>query len=623
MGVAIATRPDRDPPANALPYCYHALRYAVDYMRQRRMTVVDLERDMAVREQVLAALRQHDGILFFGCVTGDTVVPLPDGRIVQVSELATPAAVFSVHVEGSLKHPNSKKAAVITADVATHVIFKGVREVWKIETPFMEIEATPDHEFFVRSPDPREGARAAWKPLSQIKPGDKILVATKLPFAPTANPPLTVEQAQALGYYAGDGTMYIREGRTWQARLTDVAAKEEYAELFKRAFGVRPIDKGRRGFLICSKRLVKLIEGLELGVKSPYRDVPETVLRSPLEHQVAFISGLLDADGYVYPADGKIALYSVSERLLRKLQLLLLRFGILSKIYWSDRAGRPIVKGGKLSGVIRHKLGELAVFGANAYKLARLLTPLNEEKRRALGELVERYERLTRKQSPRGLSRVNEYLGFLRVTRIVRIGVKPVYDLVVSHNHNFIANGIVAHNCGHGSPDTFTGQYVRRIFWACDNAELAGRVVYLLSCETGQRLGPDIISKGGRAYVGYRTLFGFYLPDSRRPEDVMNDPKSRAFFEPVVTLLNALADGRTIGEAHRLSIERWNYWIEYWSRQRGGSKIVQWLVNDRDGQVLLGDASARVNIALRLPLLPLPAVMAFVASAGAAFAASG
>jgi hypothetical protein len=623
MGVVVDTRPDREDGRYALPYCYHALKYAVDYMRGRGMTVIDLERDMAVREQVLDALRRYDPILYFGCVTGDTVVPLPDGRIVQVSELATPAAAFSVHVEGSLKHTSSKRAAVITADVATHVIFKGVREVWRIETPFMEIEATPDHEFFVRSSDPKEGGRAAWMPLSQIKPGDKILVVTKLPFTPTANPPLTLEQAQALGYYAGDGTAYVMEGRTWQARLTDIAAKEEYAELFKRAFGVRPIDKGRRGFLICSKRLVKLIEGLGLGVKSPYRDVPETILRSPLEHQAAFISGLLDTDGYVCPADGKIAFYSTSKKLLRKLQLVLLRFGILSKIYWSDRAGRPIVMGGKLSGVTRHKVGELAVFGASAYKLAKLLTPLNEEKRRALRELIERHERLTRKQSPRGLSRVSEYLGFLRVTRITRVGMKPVYDLVVSHNHNFIANGIVAHNCGHGSPIEFTGQYVRTIFYACDSRELAGRVVYLLSCETGQRLGPDIISKGGRAYVGYTEDFGFYTPASNRPEDVMNDPMSRAFFEPVVTLLNALADGRTVGDAHRASLARWNYWIDYWSRQPGGSRIVALLVHDRDAQVLLGDASAVVNVALRLPLPPLPFVAALVSSAGAAFAASG
>jgi hypothetical protein len=182
---------------------------------------------------------------------------------------------------------------------------------------------------------------------------------------------------------------------------------------------------------------------------------------------------------------------------------------------------------------------------------------------------------------------------------------------------------ILYFGCGHGSPSEFTGQYVRTIFYACDSRELAGRVVYLLSCETGQRLGPDIISKGGRAYVGYKEDFGFYTPASDRPEDVMNDPMSRAFFEPVVTLLNALADGRTVGDAHRASLERWNYWIDYWSRQPGGSRIVAWLVHDRDAQVLLGDASAVVNVALRLPLPPLPFVAALVSSAGAAFAASG
>jgi len=147
---------------------------------------------------------------------------------------------------------------------------------------------------------------------------------------------------------------------------------------------------------------------------------------------------------------------------------------------------------------------------------------------------------------------------------------------------------------GHGNASTFTGQDYDRIFWTCNCRELNGRVVYLLSCITGAELGPDMVEdKGAWCYIGYREPFSWV---QERLQDPLADTYGRSFFEPVLELIYRLAEGRTTREAFNASIERWNYWIDYWSRSDDPNApiIVMLLIHNRDIQVLFGDESATV-----------------------------
>ena len=75
---------------------------------------------------------------------------------------------------------------------------------------------------------------------------------------------------------------------------------------------------------------------------------------------------------------------------------------------------------------------------------------------------------------------------------------------------------------GHGNPDTFTGQNGVIILKACQNDEvLSGNLAYLLSCYTGQELGPSMIDKDVIAYVGYQNDFRFMV-DTTYP--ILDDP---------------------------------------------------------------------------------------------------
>jgi hypothetical protein len=162
--------------------------------------------------------------------------------------------------------------------------------------------------------------------------------------------------------------------------------------------------------------------------------------------------------------------------------------------------------------------------------------------------------------------------------------------------------------CGHGNSTTFTGQRLSPIWWSCDCKELKGRVVYLLSCLTGQNLGPDMVNnKGAWCYIGYKVTFTWV---QEKLIDPLLDKYAKSFFEPVLEIIERLADGKTTGEAFKASIERWNYWIDYWSKSndRFASLVVSLLKLDRDGQVLIGDENARIVSVVTIPWFLLMAV---------------
>jgi hypothetical protein len=168
--------------------------------------------------------------------------------------------------------------------------------------------------------------------------------------------------------------------------------------------------------------------------------------------------------------------------------------------------------------------------------------------------------------------------------------------------------------CGHGDSGTFTGQNREFIFWTCDCREVAGRVIYLLSCLTANVLGPDMVRKGARCYIGYRVEFTWV---QERVQDPLADRYGRAFFEPVLELIYRLADGRTAADAFRASVDRWNYWIDYWTRSGdvAAPLMVAFLLHDRDGQVLLGDGSATVTAPAPAPAPAVPPLLAPLALA--------
>lgn len=156
---------------------------------------------------------------------------------------------------------------------------------------------------------------------------------------------------------------------------------------------------------------------------------------------------------------------------------------------------------------------------------------------------------------------------------------------------------------GHGDSNTFTGQDALPVLTGCINdGIMAGRIVILHSCLTAQLLGPSIISKGGLAYIGsYETWTWVDLDGSGDP---YADPYAKCFFESANQIPIALLNGRTVGEATALGLERYDYWIDWWGRSTDSNapEIIKWLIWDRENTRQLGLAEASATTVVQIPL---------------------
>ncbi|XEC97685.1 LAGLIDADG family homing endonuclease [Paenibacillus tarimensis] len=195
---------------------------------------------------------------------------------------------------------------------------------------------------------------------------DRSVMSTVLNESVTLPPELDERLAYVLGYFHGDG--YVHWGRkvTWEApkaiKLSTAddrpQIRERLADYSRELFNIEPVieegDGACRNVALYSRILVEWLKlnGL-LKAKSETVRVPELLFRSPTSVIAAFISGYFDADGCDRGSKGGYGFDSVSEPMLRDIQMLLSAHGIMSHISASDRSAQG-----------RHTIYRLAVTGA-------------------------------------------------------------------------------------------------------------------------------------------------------------------------------------------------------------------------------------------------------------------
>ena len=274
-----------------------------------------------------------------GCCKGDTLVQLGDGEIVTIKELVEKRGTEIV--TGELNGLNS-----MCVKVKGKYCYFFPLEMCKIKTPLTEIVVTPHHPLFVLNENGEIEERLACTleekdvalsifprteereiALPEFKSLDKR--NKNVPRIPRS---LTKEFAQILGYVAGDGC--VKEG---VIEVTDKSIDNLrfYGKLFESVFDLKwKISVGKRKRLqIFSRSLSSYLKKHfgEICRKSRERDIPALVQKSKKEVVAGFIRGLFDAEASVQKNGIKIV--STSEILIRKLQLLLLRFKILASFH--------------------------------------------------------------------------------------------------------------------------------------------------------------------------------------------------------------------------------------------------------------------------------------------------
>jgi ribonucleoside-diphosphate reductase alpha chain len=189
--------------------------------------------------------------------------------------------------------------------------------------------------------------------------------------------------------------------------------------------------------------LAKVREFAVVDAGSAEKKLADAVFGLDRPSQAAILRGLFTADGTVANYGEKsqyVSLDSTSRDLLQQVQLLLLGFGIKSKLYANRRAiGQTVAvlpdgKGG---------VAEYPVQQIHSLRISRASRVRFEEE---VGFLAESHKAELLVQLNRDVSAYADPLVD-RVASLTPCGEEDVFDLTEPVTNHFVANGIVVHNC--------------------------------------------------------------------------------------------------------------------------------------------------------------------------------
>ena len=141
---------------------------------------------------------------------------------------------------------------------------------------------------------------------------------------------------------------------------------------------------------------------------------------------------------------------------------------------------------------------------------------------------------------------------------------------------------------GHGNYTTYTGHWHDHILEVgnYDAAEVKGKAMHFLSCQTGAQLGPDTVANGSKAYAGYTENFILQWDDSSTPID-----EFLLFAKCDSTFDIMMAKGSTAKQAYDATIRAFNAAIS----QVPNTVAATYLTWDRDHLKLHGTSASRIQ----------------------------
>ncbi len=447
-----------------------------------------------------------------GCLRGSSKVILEDGGIVELGSLG------KNHLEEiQIKMQNDEGDDVATAfhKYEKQKVIEIITETGK------SIVGTYNHPLLTRK---------GWKRLDEMQIGDELKVISRIPctlvnYVPTDFRKVTLttyhgkipefvdeKLAAFMGFLTGDGwcrTNGYRVGFIVSQREEELL--EPLLQMGDQLFGVkhRLTQKGYAGQVvlmndgrqICRTMYVTNVEYDSRNMAAmleflarPKRRVPSQIFRSPNSVVAAYLKWLFEADGTVF-CKGRsrraVQLKSISIELLRDVQLLLLRFGIHSRII-EHRTGNNLVirRGPAIAGYARH------------------IGFVSKSKVQRLNDLVKWALEIRRNQS-----HDEEHEKIVKI--IFRDELEDVYDVEIPISHKFIANGIVSHNTAKSEMLKFAAKIAPRgLYTSGRGSTAAGLTAAVVKDKSG-----IYMLEAGAVVLGDQGLVCIDEFDKIRPED--------------------------------------------------------------------------------------------------------
>jgi len=402
------------------------------------------EQKKLIHENIILAIRKPEllkaygkklglGVIFYGppgngkCISSDSRVLLPDGRYPTIKEVV-----------------ENKEPYVLTLTPQHKLGVKKVSGWWKLDgKPLLKIttsrnrvlECTPEHPLLTK-----EG----WTEASKLKEGAFVGVPRHVPIFGSLN--MRECEAKLLAYF-------ITEGGLTQGKASFTNSDVEVLEDFQSA--VKQFDSRATLHLNIQTKegrtMTMYVNGERTGgqernsmqvlldkhklsfTNSNNKRIPDSIYQLPKHTLSLFLNRVFTGDGWFQINDKHEGIYgrkemraigyaSNSEMLVRDIQHLLLRFGILSNIYKMGAGHWNLI-------IHRNRdidlfIEEIGMFGKKAERLVKRKNVWGKIKKKGGNRVV--YEEIKRIE----LLPAPDY----------------VYDLTVDETHNFVAEEFFVHN---------------------------------------------------------------------------------------------------------------------------------------------------------------------------------
>lgn len=263
----------------------------------------------------------------------------------------------------------------------------------------------------------------------------------------------------------------------------------------------------------CTKKsLVEYLKflGFDISKKARYKTIPDFVLSLSKSNLSNFISGMFDGDGSAHGKRGTTSYVSTSKELMDRLQILLLKFGIYSSVYYHPPHYGGIIRGERIKGgdsyemsingqnskIFYTKIGfrlkrkqEKSKFLINKQSKSELIPFISsgilrqylKDNNTSYAQLKKRYglnlsylyegKKVGQSVLIKILDIVgknNELLNELAFNNYKWIKIKdiqrvtcPTYDFVIPDGHSFNSNGLISHNTPNGAQGFFYDEWQR------------------------------------------------------------------------------------------------------------------------------------------------------------------
>ena len=485
---ALADERTRQGFSHVKPIAETVLAKVQEFARRESHALTGISTGFRDLDQMTSGLQRNDLIIVAArpsmgkCLSAESLVTLSDGGVTTIEQIYQQKSAKLLTLKDNFKFDFTE---------ASNFIDDGIKPVFQVTTRLgRQIRTTTTHPYLTID---------GWKKLENIKVGEKIGVPRILNVF--GKDKLRECEVKLLAYLLGDGCL---TKNTPEFTVGNAKIEQDFLKAVDEFGNVRAVQSNTKDRTLSYRiRKIKRENLLTIwlkklgvfGCNSHTKFIPKEIFTLKRELIALFLNRLFATDGWASILNcGQIqfGFASVSEKMIRQIQHLLLRFGVIANLkkrsvkYNNERRTAWQLD---ITDAISIKtfINEIGIFGKDE-KFPKMLEILETRKYQTNKDLIpmqiwdylsiakaeESWSSLARRAGIKGHSNIHvgkrapsrkrlktlatalndRYLQKIaesevywdEIVSIEFVGNKQVYDLTIPETHNFVANDICVHN---------------------------------------------------------------------------------------------------------------------------------------------------------------------------------